>query len=611
MRYSTSNEDENENENTAVETNNKTTTTTTTTTTKTTTTVYKDVFNKHRRKPDNPLYLDDINDMVDFSSANPLQHENVIDLSERRRRRRRRRRPHNNISTNNSHEHSHEHSYEYQGPIYGLKSHPGFAYIPCALSPSLQRDLVYKAVTEFCEPPHGTNIDLVPIKDGVEVENETFTFHSNHFGSSSEESKSESMWELWKRENRENIENIENMENIDLGAAAADHDDDGGDNGDLEVNDETENADVYVAADGNSNSNDNSTQMKFSTSSSNEEERIKAKAKTTCTSKLKQKDNRGNNNNTRNTNSRNNRNNKAQSQNENSGNNSAEKKSKKKKKYYKSFEKLSWATLGYRFDWTARAYREKNKSAMPKILDILGNFFARLGEETKEITITQTADTNSNSNSNSTDNNSTDNNSADNNSTDNYTFTASAAIVNYYSLKSSMGGHRDDSELDVTKPVVSFSLGLPAVFLIGGKTRDEGPVVPLLLRPGDVMLLGGDSRLNYHGVARILCHDLVVSKSKLLPAVGSCIGGYRVCDFQIKSWSSLLAGTRSIGGDNGNANDNVNYSDIIVETPPSDRLAIDAFLLEHRVNANVRQVLPDGLDRIPGDDDDDDDDDDE
>ena len=58
-----------------------------------------------------------------------------------------------------------------------------------------------------------------------------------------------------------------------------------------------------------------------------------------------------------------------------------------------------------------------------------------------------------------------------------------------------MGGHRDDLELDFTQPVVSISLGLPAIFLLGGDTKDCEPVVPILVRPGDVYLLAGDSRL--------------------------------------------------------------------------------------------------------------------
>ena len=57
-------------------------------------------------------------------------------------------------------------------------------------------------------------------------------------------------------------------------------------------------------------------------------------------------------------------------------------------------------------------------------------------------------------------------------------FNASASIINYYSLKSNMGGHRDDLEVDFTKSVVSLSLGVPAVFLLGGNMKDD-EVVPI------------------------------------------------------------------------------------------------------------------------------------
>ncbi len=59
--------------------------------------------------------------------------------------------------------------------------------------------------------------------------------------------------------------------------------------------------------------------------------------------------------------------------------------------------------------------------------------------------------------------------------------------------------HQDKNERDLTAPIVSVSLGLPAVFLFGGATRNQRPVrVPLV--HGDVVVWGGPDRLRYHGV---------------------------------------------------------------------------------------------------------------
>lgn len=65
-------------------------------------------------------------------------------------------------------------------------------------------------------------------------------------------------------------------------------------------------------------------------------------------------------------------------------------------------------------------------------------------------------------------------------------------------------GHVDRSELSPTSPLVSISLGRPAIFLIGGETREVKPVA-LLLRSGDVIVMSGPRcRRAYHGVPRIL-----------------------------------------------------------------------------------------------------------
>jgi alkylated DNA repair protein (DNA oxidative demethylase) len=59
--------------------------------------------------------------------------------------------------------------------------------------------------------------------------------------------------------------------------------------------------------------------------------------------------------------------------------------------------------------------------------------------------------------------------------------------------------HQDNNERDLTQPIVSVSLGLPAVFLFGGfKRSDKTRRIPLL--HGDVIVWGGLARLRYHGV---------------------------------------------------------------------------------------------------------------
>lgn len=80
-------------------------------------------------------------------------------------------------------------------------------------------------------------------------------------------------------------------------------------------------------------------------------------------------------------------------------------------------------------------------------------------------------------------------------------------IVNWYSAGSRMGLHQDKDESPETLehgiPVVSLSIGDTARFLVGGFRRRD-PVVSMPLESGDVFVLGGPSRLRYHGVSGII-----------------------------------------------------------------------------------------------------------
>ena len=74
-----------------------------------------------------------------------------------------------------------------------------------------------------------------------------------------------------------------------------------------------------------------------------------------------------------------------------------------------------------------------------------------------------------------------------------------ACLVNRYAPGARLTLHQDKDELDLEAPIVSVSLGIPAVFLFGGLTRKERPQrVPV--QHGDVVVWGGPSRLRFHGV---------------------------------------------------------------------------------------------------------------
>ncbi len=81
-------------------------------------------------------------------------------------------------------------------------------------------------------------------------------------------------------------------------------------------------------------------------------------------------------------------------------------------------------------------------------------------------------------------------------------FAPDACLINRYEPGSRLSLHQDKDERDFAHPVVSVSLGLPAVFQFGGPKRAD-PVTKFALRHGDIAVWGGPSRLFYHGVARL------------------------------------------------------------------------------------------------------------
>jgi DNA oxidative demethylase len=78
-----------------------------------------------------------------------------------------------------------------------------------------------------------------------------------------------------------------------------------------------------------------------------------------------------------------------------------------------------------------------------------------------------------------------------------------ACLVNFYGPDARMGLHQDRDEEDFDAPVVSLSLGDTCLFRIGGTTR-QGPTRSFRLASGDAVVLGGEARLAFHGVDRII-----------------------------------------------------------------------------------------------------------
>ena len=77
-----------------------------------------------------------------------------------------------------------------------------------------------------------------------------------------------------------------------------------------------------------------------------------------------------------------------------------------------------------------------------------------------------------------------------------------ACLVNFYADDARMGLHQDKDEKDLAAPVVSISLGNTCLFRVGGLNRKD-PTRSFRLTSGDVVVLGGASRLCFHGVDRI------------------------------------------------------------------------------------------------------------
>jgi DNA oxidative demethylase len=75
-------------------------------------------------------------------------------------------------------------------------------------------------------------------------------------------------------------------------------------------------------------------------------------------------------------------------------------------------------------------------------------------------------------------------------------------LINYYKSASKLGLHQDNSEKNLTAPIISISLGDDAIFLLGTKKYSDKPQ-EILLKSGDIFVLHGETRMAYHGIKQI------------------------------------------------------------------------------------------------------------
>jgi len=145
--------------------------------------------------------------------------------------------------------------------------------------------------------------------------------------------------------------------------------------------------------------------------------------------------------------------------------------------------KLRWATVGAPFNWTSRLY-EPNvpRRAIGEDLVRLTRRIASLPPES-------------------------------------WSYEAQAGLVNFYQPGDTLNAHVDDAERNLDRPIVSISLGCCGIFLLGQENIDAEPTA-MMVRSGDAVILGGESRKCYHGVPRVFAsHEGDDARFALPPAL--------------------------------------------------------------------------------------------
>ena len=137
--------------------------------------------------------------------------------------------------------------------------------------------------------------------------------------------------------------------------------------------------------------------------------------------------------------------------------------------------KIRWITLGYQYNWTTKEYNFDDK-------DFNALFPEDLGEWTRKAAKQLGFGSD---------------------------YKSEAGIVNFYQPDDTLTGHVDRSEKNMTAPLISLSIGLSAIFLLGGLSREDEPVRAIYVKSGDLSILSGPSRLLFHGVPKILSDQTI------------------------------------------------------------------------------------------------------
>ncbi len=141
----------------------------------------------------------------------------------------------------------------------------------------------------------------------------------------------------------------------------------------------------------------------------------------------------------------------------------------------KVLNRLRWATLGHQYNWSKKEY---HFDRVPPFPERLWQVSQDIVDATKSIT-----------------------------GYDPSLWKPEAGIVNFYQPGDSLTAHQDKSEVNSVAPLLSISIGLDCIFLMGTEDRAEKPIA-LRLESGDLVIMSGPSRRSFHGVPRVIPDSL-------------------------------------------------------------------------------------------------------